>query len=55
MREQYPPSTRIRLTEMNYLYSPVSPGTEDIVNFIDGQCLLHLDWDNGRTLALIPG
>lgn len=55
MKEQYPPGTRIRLIEMNDPYSPVSPGTEGTVNFIDDQCQLHMDWDNGRTLALIPG
>jgi len=55
MKEQYPPGTGIRLIEMNAPYSPVSPGTEGTVNFIDDQCQLHMDWDNGRTLALIPG
>lgn len=55
MKEQYPLGTRIRLIEMNDPYSPVPPGTEGTVNFIDDQCQLHTDWDNGRTLALIPG
>jgi len=55
MKEQYPPGTRIRLIEMNDPYSPVVPGTEGTVNFIDDQCQLHIDWDNGRTLSLIPG
>ena len=55
MKEQYPPGTRIRLIEMNDPYSPVSPGTEGTVNFIDDQCQLHVDWDNGPTIALIPG
>jgi len=45
MKEQYPPGTRIRLVEMNDPYSPVSPGTEGTVNFIDDQCQLHIDWD----------
>jgi len=55
MKEQYPPGTRIRLVEMNDPYSPVLPSTEGTVNFIDDQCQLHMDGDNGRTLALIPG
>lgn len=55
MKEQYPPGTRIRLIEMNDPYSQVSTGTEGTVKFIDDQCQLHIDWDNGRTLALIPG
>ncbi len=55
MKEQYPPGTRIRLTEMSDPYSPVPPGTEGTVDWIDAQCQIHLKWDNGRTLALIPG
>ncbi|WP_024347470.1 DUF4314 domain-containing protein [Lacrimispora indolis] len=55
MKEQYPPGTRIRLVDMSDPYSPVPSGTEGSVNFIDDQCQLHMDWDNGRSLALIPG
>ena len=55
MREQFPPGTRIRLIEMKDPYSPVPPGTEGTINQIDNACQLHMTWDNGRTLALIPG
>ncbi len=55
VREQYPPGTRIRLTEMKGPYAPVPPGTEGEVNFVDDACSIHMNWSNGRTLALIPG
>ncbi len=55
MREQYKPGTRIRLAQMNDPYAPVPPGTEGCVVCVDDACQIHMNWDNGRTLALIPG
>ena len=55
MQEQYPPGTRIRLNSMHDPYAPVTPGTEGVVDLVDDDGQLHMKWDNGRTLALIPG
>ena len=55
IQEQYPPGTRIRLNSMNDPYAPVAPGTEGIVDLVDDAGSIHMKWDNGRTLALIPG
>ncbi len=54
LREQYPPGTRVRLRQMNDPLSPVPPGTEGTVDFVDDGCNIHMKWDNGRTLALLP-
>lgn len=45
---------RILLIEMDDPY-PVESGTKGIVKFIDGLNQIHVRWDNGRTLAVIPG
>ena len=55
IKEQYPPGTRIRLNSMNNPYAPVTPGTEGVVDVVDDDGQLHMKWDNGRTLAIVPG
>ena len=55
IQEQYPPGTRIRLNSMHDPYAPYLPGTEGVVDVVDDDGQLHMKWDNGRTLALIPG
>ena len=55
MQEQYPPGTRIRLNSMNDPYAPVAPGTEGVVDLVDDAGGIHMKWDNGRTLAIVPG
>ena len=55
IQEQYPPGTRIRLNSMSDPYSPVPSGTEGIVDLVDDAGSIHMKWDNGRTLAIVPG
>lgn len=51
---QYPPDTRIELELMVDAYA-VPPGTRGTVNHVDDMGSVHIKWDNGRTLAAIPG
>ena len=52
INEKYPPGTRIRLIHMDDPFHPVPDGTLGTVRLIDGIGQLHMEWDNGRTLAL---
>ena len=55
IKEQYPPGTRICLDFMADPWSPVPDGTEGTVDMVDDIGQIHMKWDNGRTLALVPG
>lgn len=46
---------RVRVLHMDDPYSPVPTGTEGTIRHIDGIGQIHVKWDNGSTLALIPG
>lgn len=54
-RQHYPPGTRIRLLNMDDPFAPVRPGTCGRVECVDDAGQLHMKWDNGRSLAVIPG
>ena len=54
IKSQYPPGTRIELERMVDAYA-VPSGTRGTVDHTDDAGQLHMRWDNGRTLAAIPG
>lgn len=54
IKEKYPVGTRIRLIHMDDMQS-VPPDTLGTIESVDDQGQLHMKWDNGRGLALIPG
>ena len=54
-KEQYPPGTRLQLISMEDPYAPVESGTRGTVKLVDDIGQIHMHWDNGRTLALVPG
>ena len=45
---------RIRLIKMENDPNPVEVGTEGTIKFVDDLGQIHVNWDNGRTLAVIP-
>ena len=54
LRLTYPPGTRLVLNQMEDGFA-VPPGTRGTVAYVDDAGQLGMKWDNGRTLALIPG
>lgn len=46
---------RVRLILMKDDPNPVPPGTEGVIDTVDDLPQLHVKWDNGRNLAIIPG
>ena len=54
-KKQYPPGTRIELIEMEDSLAPVPSGTRGTVKVVDDIGQLHMHWDNGRSLAVVPG
>ena len=48
------PDMRVQLLRMNGEPYPVPTGTCGTVTFVDDINQIHVNWDNGSTLALIP-
>ena len=54
-KETYPPGTRIMLLGMRNDPNPEKRGTRGTVKVVDDIGTLHCDFDNGRSLGVIPG
>lgn len=54
IRQQYPAGTRLRLHSMADPQA-VPPGTTGTVVYVDDMGQIGMRWDNGRSLALVPG
>lgn len=53
--EQYPPGTRIELVEMSDPYRAMPPGLKGIVIHVDDAGSIHINWENGSSLAVLHG
>ena len=52
-RLNYPPGTRVELIHMEDNWA-VHSGTRGTVVLVDDAGQIHMQWDNGRTLAIVP-
>ena len=46
---------RIRMVSMIDDPNPIQNGEEGTIRLVDGMGVIHVNWDNGRTLGVIPG
>lgn len=53
IRLNFPPDTRIELIHMEDKWA-VPSGTRGTVDHVDDAGQIHMKWDNGRTLAIVP-
>ena len=54
MRKRYPPGTEVTLNSMEK-ESQMPPGLKGTVDMVDDTGQIHVSWENGSSLALIPG
>ena len=53
MRKRYPPGTEVTLNSMEG-ESHMPPGLKGKVDMVDDAGQIHVNWENGSSLALVP-
>lgn len=46
---------QVQLIETSDQYTKIKPGHIGVINFIDDTGTVHVNWEDGSTLGLIPG
>jgi len=54
LRKKYPAGTKLQLISMRDEKYPILPGTIGEVTHIDDLGSIHMKWQNGSSLAIIP-
>ena len=54
-KQRYPSGTQIELISMDDPYRYMPAGLKGIVTSVDDACQIHCAWENGSSLALVPG
>ncbi len=55
IKERYPAGTRLVLLQMGDDPRPIEPNTRGTVRVVDDMGTVHCNFDNGRSLGLVPG
>lgn len=55
VKRMYPRGTRVELIQMGNDPYPIPAGTKGTVVYVNDMGQIDIEWDNGRTLSLIPG
>lgn len=54
-KEMYPQGTRLLLNHMNDPFAPIPVGTRGTVVHVDDVGTIHMKWDTGSSLGIVPG
>lgn len=54
IREMYPKGAVVRLIHMEDYIHPVPDGTIGVVDYVDDAGQIHMRWETGSGLALVP-
>lgn len=55
IKQKFPTGTRIELIDLEDPYTKLQPGDKGTVDFVGEDGTIHMNWDTGSNLALIPG
>ena len=55
IKQKYIVGTKVKLIKLYDLLSTIPTGTEGVIDRIDDQGTLHINWNNGSTLGLVIG
>lgn len=55
LRKRYPKGTRVKLISLEDPYSRLPEGTKGTVDAVDDIGTIHVRWDNGSGLGVVPG
>lgn len=54
LKKAFKKGTRVKLIHMSDWHDPIPDGTHGTVAFVDDAGQIHVSWDNGRALSIVP-